>query len=639
MSANVWGPESILSLAEGVKSVSQSFTATEGQREFTLTSFLYTVDTGATFVIKEGAHLELGRGYFESNSSTIILAEPCVAGERVVIRAITGIVGATGDFAVTEDAATRAGRFLIFDVNGDVISSQGTGADAGLRGDLATSGTAIIAYAVQVVGTAATASAILPVTTRVLSLDGDLWDAVTTVGVQTSNGINGTPGTIIAFTSDPAKAWHRRLHNGMVDIRNWGAVLDGVTPDSEAHQAAVNFAAPRGLITFIDSTADGCYIDDQISCPVGTKVLGLYRGHGFEGSSKIIFDPATPKSLYVPATTGSFVDGYSFENLFIEGNSLTAGGNSIYAIDMDYVIKSQVKNVRTSLFRYGIRCYATIHNRFEDVHITNSSIACVLYAGNVCTTDTWDHCYLSNAPLGVEAVGTNLGILWTNNTIFETLENYGMNLCKETYGWQASDCYAENVGYDGTATNAMFRIGYDGATLAIGNTITVDGGYYGGRNAGGVGSLFDINESYGVILGGFFAARWTNIVNPGASVETNRVVCRGWDSVSVVTQVTDVTKCTGIYPAGVVNSSTRNGQRVKYLSGEIDTFAAATQADINRLVLTGPAIARDPGTICMGNETTTTVGAAGGASALPATPAGYVYEWHGATRYRRPYYL
>lgn len=44
------------------------------------------------------------------------------------------------------------------------------------------------------------------------------------------------------------------------------------------------------------------------------------------------------------------------------------------------------------------------------------------------------------------------------------------------------------------------------------------------------------------------------------------------------------------------------------------------------------------GTVCFGSTTATTVGAAGGASALPATPLGYMIAFVGSTRVKIPYY-
>jgi len=58
--------------------------------------------------------------------------------------------------------------------------------------------------------------------------------------------------------------------------------------------------------------------------------------------------------------------------------------------------------------------------------------------------------------------------------------------------------------------------------------------------------------------------------------------------------------------------------------------------DVNPQILTSPIILGD---IKLGSPTTqTSVGAAGGATALPATPTGYLTIMIGNTAYQIPYY-
>lgn len=57
-----------------------------------------------------------------------------------------------------------------------------------------------------------------------------------------------------------------------------------------------------------------------------------------------------------------------------------------------------------------------------------------------------------------------------------------------------------------------------------------------------------------------------------------------------------------------------------------------------RLRLKNPAIAVGAGEVCLGNGTATTVGAAGGAAALPAAPVGYLSINVAGTFYKIPYY-
>jgi hypothetical protein len=342
--------------------------------------------------------------------------------------------------------------------------------------------------------------------------------------------------------------------------------------------------------------------------------------------TRINFAPTSLKSLFSTGPTGQFKDGYCFENLFIVGNSSSATGNSFRAFDLIKVIKSTFRNMRIDGFRTGFRVEATINNRFEFIQLANHYLHCIFYTGDFATTDVWDQCYISNAPIGVQTDGINLGIRFTN-CIFETLDTYGVNLHKECYAFSFVNCYAEDVPSANVATNAMFRVGYDGVTLPTTSQLIVIGGYYGGRNAGAVGSLFDIDFTDGVSVGGFIAARYTNIIKTTANTQTNQVVANGWTAVSVSNMVTDQTKVVGYWPVGTVNSGSRNLQTGRLFN-----------ALIGPLTLDSGAAATAAGTIQVGNVTGSAVGSAGGASALPATPLGYITAFVGSTEVRIPYY-
>jgi hypothetical protein len=68
------------------------------------------------------------------------------------------------------------------------------------------------------------------------------------------------------------------------------------------------------------------------------------------------------------------------------------------------------------------------------------------------------------------------------------------------------------------------------------------------------------------------------------------------------------------------------------------TIAAQSFGKIYNVALTGAAISNGANTVTLGSTTASTVGAAGGASALPATPLGYLIGYVGATQVKIPYY-
>ena len=420
------------------------------------------------------------------------------------------------------------------------------------------------------------------------------------------------------------KVSYSLIDGAPINVNDYGAVGDGVTDDTAAIQAAVDYAGPLQKVTFMPA---GTYlITDTINFPRYTQIQGEHQNAGFISGTIITFAPTTAKSLFVPVPTGGFIDGYLFDGLYIQGNSTDASGNSIIAFDVDSITNSNFKNLRIQGFRTGIRCYGTINNRFERINLSLQYIQNILYDGNICTTDVWDQCYIINAPIGVQTNGQNITIRFVNS-IFETLSTYGVNLTKESSNWIFVNNYSENVPSDNIATNAMFRVGYDGTTTAFSAQLNVIGGYYGGRNAGLVGSFIDVDSTSGVNVGNLSIARFTNGIKTSTNTLTNQVVVNGWTATSIGTMITDATKVSGYYPLGVVNSGSRNAQTAK--------FATMQSGPIT---LDGGAAATSAGNLSIGRAVETSVGAAGGASALPATPLGYIVAYLGSTKIKIPYY-
>ncbi len=347
-------------------------------------------------------------------------------------------------------------------------------------------------------------------------------------------------------------------YSGDINVKWFGAKGDDSTDDTTPLTSALAAAVAARRTLYMPGGTTAYVITDQITIAQHTNIRGDHWHMGSTGGTRINFTPSSAKSLFV-AASGALKDGYSIEGLVIVGNSASAAGNSIYAFDIDNIIKSRFSNIRIYNFRTGIRCFATIMNRFEFVHVNDCHIQNILYDGGIATTDVWDTCYIINGPIGIQTNGASVGIRFVN-CIIESITTYGVNLVKEVYGWQFVNTYSEDVPNSGTATDAMFRVGYDGTTLAGEIQLIVSGGYFGGRNAGASGSLFDIDYTDGVILGGFHVTRYTNVVKTSSNTQTTQVITKGWTSVTVTNQVTDVTKITGYYGKDTLTSGSRNRQ-------------------------------------------------------------------------------
>jgi hypothetical protein len=331
-----------------------------------------------------------------------------------------------------------------------------------------------------------------------------------------------------------------------------------VADDTVSIQAAITASVAAGVTLFMPA---GTYlVTDTLNCPAKTMIVGEHKSmSGIQNGTRINFVPTSTKNLFSTGVTGAFKDAYCFENLWVTGNSTNASGFSNRAFDLIKVIKSRFSNMRIMGFREAFRVEASINNRFEFIQTSDTYVASVNYTGDYATTDVWEQCYFSNSPIGIQSNGYNLGIRF-NSCIFETIDTYGVNLAKESYGWMFTDTYVEDVPSANVSTNAMFRVGYSGTTSEVAVQLIINGGFLAGRNAGAVGSLLDVDSTYGVILGGFFAARYTNVVKTTANTLTAQIVAKGWGSQSITTQVSDTTKVVGFYPPGVANSGTRHSQ-------------------------------------------------------------------------------
>ena len=369
------------------------------------------------------------------------------------------------------------------------------------------------------------------------------------------------------------------ISDGAVGDSTMG-VSDG-TDDTAAFQAAITWATAQNKRVYVPPTASGkgYRITDTLLCPNHTMISGEHCHMGFRSGTCINFRPSSVKSFFEPTgSPATLKDGYLIENLYIEGNSTSSTGNSDIGLDIDNIIKSTFSNLRIQGFRTGIRCYATNSNTFQSVHSTDNYVQSVLYDGGNATTDNWLGGYISNAPTLVQTNGANICIRFTGTT-FEgagtysatsTTEATGINIVKECYGWQLLCCYGEDSPNTNNATNAMIRVGRDGTTLAGAPQISIIGGMWGGRNAGGVGSFLDVDYTDGVTIGGgAYITRFTNGIKTSANTPTNAVVSTGWTCTSMSYQVTDDTKVTGLYPLGASGSASHNQQTYRLAGDQV----------------------------------------------------------------------
>ena len=345
-----------------------------------------------------------------------------------------------------------------------------------------------------------------------------------------------------------------------VSVKDFGAVGDGATDDTAAFQAAIEAMQLSAKPIYIPA---GTYlITNTLTVYNGTQIIGdtnFYYGGGYGRppyATTINFRPSTALPLFnyvwktAPAPT--FIFHTSIQNLYCTGNS-----NATYGLKLNAVIYSAYKNLIFEGFSVGIYCTETIDNHFENILIPSGVTACVEYAGNAETTDVWDNCIFNSAPIGVKFDGSSVAIRF-NNCLWEQIASYGMDIHSKCQSITVNNGYSEDVPYGASpvADAAMFRVGYATGSSAsdIQNHLNIIGGTFNGRNAGVSGDLLNVNYCWGILATGFTANRWDYIVNTSTNTEPNSIALAGYQGISWINNISDITKINGFFANGVLNT-------------------------------------------------------------------------------------
>jgi hypothetical protein len=355
------------------------------------------------------------------------------------------------------------------------------------------------------------------------------------------------------------KASYSLINGAPINVLDYGAVGDGTTNSTAAIQAAINAAAVNNQLLYFPT---GTYlVTDTLTIYSGTTITGdqawaFPASFGPTLASQIKFEPTSLKDLFVIGDnpnigiTPGFYTKISISNMILLGNGDT---NSQHGLNLNRVIYSNFENLTITDFKYPVRLLSTINNGFTNLFLTGTQ-ACIRYSGGTATTDVWNRCTLFGSPVGVQTVGTTIGIRFTE-CLFEQIDTFGADIIKDTETMTFVNCYSEDVPYTNTATGCMFRVGLDGTTLSTENQLTVIGGKYAGRNAGTVGSWMDVDFASGVMIVAPNVSRYTNVINTTANTVDNSVFVSGLDGIGYATFNSGTAgKVSGIFPATVLNS-------------------------------------------------------------------------------------
>jgi len=433
------------------------------------------------------------------------------------------------------------------------------------------------------------------------------WDGSSSA---TDNG-----GTVITPDAGGTGRW-LLIYDGKVNVKWFGVVGDGAIDDTAKMQIVLDYCLGGHEICYLPAST--YLITSTLDIHDGTQIEGdtmFAFGAGFSTVPKattINFRPASTDDLFLYSEDGTsvgFVLTTAISGLYISGDSnsgvaFNLAGNVIYA---------KYSSIAINSFDTGFQCTGTINNLYENVLISGTRTECVKYLGSA-TTDVWSSCTFSVCPIGINITTSCVGLRF-NMCLWEQIQNYGIDVFRAAQNITVSHCYCEdvphlttltagafvtstsytiktagttdftligaadsNVGTVFTATGAgtgtgtanttskipaadaaMFRVGHVGSATATVNQLIVIGGSFAGDNQDQTGSLFDINYSNGVVLGGFTGSRYVNLIKTdGTNTKDNCVICTGFGGISNANTVTDTDKIAGFYPNGDMNGASYN---------------------------------------------------------------------------------
>jgi hypothetical protein len=420
-----------------------------------------------------------------------------------------------------------------------------------------------------------------------------------------------------------------------VSVKDFGAVGDGVTDDTAAVQAAVDYTNSSGNNEIVHFPAGRYLITSQVDIHVGTKLEGDNIDYGgVAGATSfplqlsdsrgtvIIFNPSTQQSLFKPvlpkggssAWSGIGIKGFNiWGNTSLSDYHRTVFGdvspivtNSLYAIDFNEVHFSNVENVAISGFvsgiREGDRCQ---ENTFNRVHIERCREAAVIYTASTTgvepTSSVWNQCIMRTCDLGVDSEaggslpnGDSLQIRFLS-CYFEDFAKHLAKIPTGAKNWEFKNCYGEGVCQDTTYANrSAFRVGFDGGTPTP-STISVSiSGQYAAATAS-TGIFLDIDDSQGANLFDCHAKRFSTAIQATANTRSNSVILFGFTTLATVTFYSGpLAKIRGYFKrSGIDNASTVVSMETEYV-GNPSAITNMLGADI-RMGDSGTTIVRPGG--------------------------------------------
>jgi hypothetical protein len=257
------------------------------------------------------------------------------------------------------------------------------------------------------------------------------------------------------------KAHNRMIEGAAANVKDFGAVGDGVTDDTAAIQAAIDYATGRGATILCPQ---GTYlISSTLSWPVDWPVI--LKGEGVETTHINYTGSSDLFDMYDAGSSTKYVKS-SIEDMRISGN----GSTSVNGLNIRNGYAIALRNVRIYNFEVGVRIERTWSVILDFVRIDScSQVGLELHseANNiVCTCCE----FLDNAK-GIYTAGAR-AILFSGCTI-EANTSYGAHVTATTADSQSENIVFEGCYIEGNTTAEIF-VSTESGSVHPDNTVIRD---------------------------------------------------------------------------------------------------------------------------------------------------------------------
>jgi hypothetical protein len=392
--------------------------------------------------------------------------------------------------------------------------------------------------------------------------------------------------------------------NETVSVKDFGAVGDGTTDDTDA----INNALTAGSCIYIPA---GTYkITSTLYVSAGKKIYG-------DGVSTII-------KPYLASGSAAFTVGNPANNVLSYGCQVT---------DL------QISPPSSYTGTIGVLIYSCVGGYFSNIEIqpsdTNMSITGFKFDGGESGFfNIFENCLCNHTHIGFHMTST--GASFPTCQTFIGCSSLGDNTSGDTtsIGFFFENVATKSCGNDSVIIGGNVESCGTGVSIINFNSLTVTGLRFEGNTIDIQGGAFTSSCNF-ISCKNIEITNTFLIVNAGYG-RNSFYGCTGTAGITNANGNAEINYSFAVdqTPQTIIAHTAQTAALSKWVSS---TGSIISQVNANGTITTGGAYGV-ANTVTIQGGTATTVGAAGGASALPATPLGYLPWVVGSTTVKIPYY-